>query len=162
VSCFPVPRNIVRTISPYSPLPGHALAIFSFLIGIAGIFVHSINYRERRSLILTAPPGSIASITALTARSGFGELLLPYDNELQLEKKLQGIKFRLDSRTGAIVADEVSEGVPGMGRDDAMLSLLGKHNERLSQHSTSSQAAYQSAVGYPPWVYKTPYDRLAD
>lgn len=113
-------------------------------------------------MILAAPPGSIASITALTARSGFGELILPYDNALELERKLEGIKFRLDKRTGAIVADEVEEGVPGMGRDDAMLSLLGQHSERLTQRSTSSQAAYQSAVGYPPWVYKNPYDKLSD
>ncbi len=105
--------------------------------------------------MLAAPPGSIASITALTARSGFGELLLPYDDEATLEKKLDGIKFRLDKRTGAIVADEVSS-VPGMGRDEAMVALLGK--PALSQHPVSSQAAFQTAVGYPPWVYKTPYD----
>lgn len=146
-----------------SPLPGHFLAMCLIAIGITGIFVHFINYRQRRNLILAAPPGSIASITALTARSGFGELLLPYDDAAQLEKKLDGIKFRLDKRTGAIVADDMyNEGVPGMGRDEAMLSLLGKQNERLTQHSTSSQAAYQAAVGYPPWVYKTPYDRIPD
>ncbi|KAF9446653.1 hypothetical protein P691DRAFT_708152 [Macrolepiota fuliginosa MF-IS2] len=144
------------------PLPGHFLALCLFAIGIIGFFVHLLNYRQRSKLILAAPPGSIASITALTARSGFGELLLPYDNEEQLEKKLDGIKFRLDRRTGAIVADEVDEGVPGTGREEALLSLLGRQNERLSQHSTSSQASYQAAVGYPPWVYKTPYDRIPD
>ncbi|KXN91339.1 hypothetical protein AN958_01314 [Leucoagaricus sp. SymC.cos] len=144
------------------PLPGHILSTCLFVIGVLGLFIHFLNYRQRKKLILATPPGSIASITALTARSGFGELLLPYDTTLQLEKKLEGIKFRLDRRTGAIVADDVPEGVPGMGRDDAMLSLLGKHNERLSQHSTSSQAAYQTAVGYPPWVYKTPYEKLPE
>lgn len=151
-----------------SPLPGHFLAFCLFAIGFTGLFVRFINHRQRKKLILAAPPGSIASITALTARSGFGELLLPYDNEAELEKKLSGIKFRLDKRTGAIVADELDEGLPGMemGRNEAMRSLLGEHNERLSQHSTSSQIAFQSAAGavYPPWVskYKTPYEQLRD
>lgn len=125
------------------------------MIGLTGLVIHFFNFRQRRELLLAAPPGSIASITALTARSGFGELILPYDDEATLEKKLDGIKFRLDERTGAIVADE-SEGVPWMDRDDAMDSLLGK--QKLNQHSISSQAAFQTAVGYPPWVYKTPYE----
>lgn len=42
----------------------------------------------------------------MTARSGFGDLLLPYDNEAIMEKKLQGLWFRLDKRSGAIVADD--------------------------------------------------------
>ncbi|KAF5347802.1 hypothetical protein D9756_010270 [Leucocoprinus leucothites] len=151
-----VPRLVIDS------LPGHLLAILLLSIGIVGVFVRIINHRQRRNLILAAPPGSIASITALTARSGFGELLLPYDNALQLERKLEGIKFCLDKRTGAIVADDASEGVPGMGRDDAMLSLLGRQNERLSQHSTSSQVAYQTASRFGPWVYKNPYEQVPD
>ncbi|KAJ3572065.1 hypothetical protein NP233_g3339 [Leucocoprinus birnbaumii] len=145
------------------PLPGHVLALLLLLIGVVGIVVRFINYRQRRKLLLAAPPGTIASITALTARSGFGELILPYDDESQLEKKLEGIKFRLDRRTGAIVADDVpSEDYTGMGRDYAMLSLLGKQNERLSQHSTSSQVAYQTAASFGPWVYRNPYERLPE
>jgi hypothetical protein len=92
----------------------------------------------------------------LTARSGFGDLLLPYDNTKELDKKLQGIKFRLDKRTGAIVADEVGEGVAviDLGRNEAFRALLGQHDERFSQHASSSQMALQGALGYPPWVAK--------
>ncbi|KII84757.1 hypothetical protein PLICRDRAFT_94907 [Plicaturopsis crispa FD-325 SS-3] len=88
------------------PLSGHALAVVLFLIGIVGIVVHFIHSRARRNLYLTSPPGSIAAIVSLTSRSGFGDLLLPYDDEETLRRKLSGLRFRLDRRTGAIVADE--------------------------------------------------------
>lgn len=90
---------------------------------------------------------------ALTSRSGFGELLYPYDDELTLEKKLDGIRFRLDRRTGAIVADDYETERAGMGRDDAMLSLLGKGpNDPISAAShSSSHLAYQAATGILPW-----------
>ena len=136
-----------------SPLPAHALAILCIFTGIIGIVLHILNRRQRKKLILATPPGSIASIVALTSRSGFGELLLPYDNELALEKKLDGIRFRLDSRTGAIVADDYETERMGMDRDDAMLSLLGKNpGDPISaaEHS-STYLAYQAAGGTIPW-----------
>ncbi|TFK38446.1 hypothetical protein BDQ12DRAFT_605866 [Crucibulum laeve] len=143
------------------PLPAHALAFFLFSIGFLGVFLHIINRRQREKLLLAAPPGSIASIVALTARSGFGDLLLPYDNALTLEKKLDGLKFRLDRRTGAILAeDDGPEGVV-VGRDDAMLSLLGKDRQSTPmQAGSSTDLAYQTAVGYPPHQgpLRTPYD----
>ncbi|EKM82087.1 hypothetical protein AGABI1DRAFT_55238 [Agaricus bisporus var. burnettii JB137-S8] len=139
------------------PLPSRILSICLVLVGLSGLIVHIINYRQRRRLLLTTPPGTIASITALTVRSGFGNLLLPYDNTKELDKKLKGIRFRLDKRTGAIVADEVEEGIPGidLGRNEAFRVLLGHREDPFGQHGSSSQAAFQAAVGYPPWVTKT-------
>lgn len=115
-----------------------------------------MHQRERRKLLLAAPPGSIAAIMSLTSRSGFGELLLPYDDEKTLERKLSGLRFRMDRRTGAIVADDEGTERAAMGPDDAMLSLLGQGHPRDTASSSSSHLAYQAAAGYPPW--KTPYD----
>ncbi|KAH9475216.1 hypothetical protein JR316_0012327 [Psilocybe cubensis] len=142
-----VPRLVV------DPLPAHFLAIILILTGVIGMYLHVHNRRQRKTLLLATPPGSIASIVALTSRSGFGELLYPYDDELTLEKKLDGIRFRLDRRTGAILADDFETERAGMGRDDALLSLLGKApNEPISAASHSSSAlAYQAANGILPW-----------
>jgi hypothetical protein len=41
----------------------------------------------------------------MTGRSGFGELLVPYDTDENLKEKLDPLRFRLDARTGAILAD---------------------------------------------------------
>lgn len=152
-----------------SPLPAHLLAVILLLIGFIGVFLHIINRRQRQKLLLAAPPGSIAAVVSLTSRSGFGELLLPYDNEKTLERKLNGLLFRLDKRTGAIVADDddiVAEGRL-QGPDDAMASLLG-HEHKLEPHTpsaASSHTAYQASPGYPPWQqqpqqpsFRTPYD----
>lgn len=154
---------VVELISPpCSPLPAHALACIMFLIGLIGVFLHIFNRRQRKRLLLAAPPGSIAAIVSLTSRSGFGELLLPYDDEKTLERKLDGLRFRLDRRTGAILAEE--SGVEGivLGPDDAMMSLLGTHHRQSSAAAShSSHTAYQVAVGLPPWErqpLRTPYD----
>ncbi|GLB42726.1 putative protein of unknown function (DUF3433) [Lyophyllum shimeji] len=138
------------------PLPGHALALFLILTGIIGFVVQFLHTRERRKLLVAAPPGSIAAIVSLTSRSGFGELLYPYDDAATLERKLEGLRFRLDRRTGAIVADDYGTERAHMGPDDAMLSLLGQGHMRDTTTSSSSHLAYQAAAGYPPW--KTPYD----
>ncbi|KIO00664.1 hypothetical protein M404DRAFT_756865 [Pisolithus tinctorius Marx 270] len=105
-------------------LPAHLLSSLMFLIGIAGLIVHLLHARSRRKLWLTSPPGSIASIVSLTSRSGFGELLLPYDDESRMRSTLSGLKFHLDQRTGAIVAEEGR----GFDASGAKASLLG-HEE---------------------------------
>ncbi|KAG6902393.1 hypothetical protein C0995_000598 [Termitomyces sp. Mi166 len=124
--------------------------------GSSGIVLQILHQRERRKVLLTAPPGSIGAVVALTARSGFGELLLPYDDEATLHRKLGGLVFRLDRRTGAIVVDDDAIYDNNLGSDDAMLSLLGQSRSRDTTISSSSALAYQAASGYPPW--KTPYD----
>lgn len=92
------------------------------IIGIVGLVVHYLHRRARRTLWLTSPPGSIAAIVSLTSRSGFGELLLPYDDERRMQDSLAGLTFCLDQRTGAIVAEEdfgAAEGADGV-------ALLGR------------------------------------
>lgn len=130
--------------------------------------VHVLHRNQRKKLRLSAEPGSIAATMALTARSGFGTLLTPYDGELTMEKRLEGLKFGLDKRTGAIIAESDDEGsvnggmgelngntltTPGGGLkgDELRMSLLSQTASPMS----SSFAAYQSAVGHvghvEPW-----------
>ncbi|KAF8812964.1 hypothetical protein BYT27DRAFT_7158795 [Phlegmacium glaucopus] len=135
-----------------APVPAHALAVTLILTGFIGFFLHAINRRERRRLLLAAPPGSIASITSLTSRLGFGELLLPYDDERTLEKKLDGLRFRLDKFTGAIVAD-------GVGTKRTQSTVLSANStmslldtpttlwESVSPPMSSSDTAYAIASG---------------
>lgn len=85
------------------------------LTGLLGLFLHLAHRRARSTLRLTHSPGSLASSAALTARSGFGELLAPYDTNDTLKDKLAHLRFRLDPRTGAVIADAINgrEGVYG-------------------------------------------------
>ncbi|KAJ7636408.1 hypothetical protein FB45DRAFT_446640 [Roridomyces roridus] len=87
-------------------LPAHALAFLLASSGLLGILLALINRRQRRELYLTAPPGSIAAALSVTSRSGFGHLLLPYDSVEVMGSKLAGLRFGLDRRTGAVIADE--------------------------------------------------------
>ncbi|KAJ7207923.1 hypothetical protein GGX14DRAFT_454832 [Mycena pura] len=132
------------------PLPAHVLAFSLLASGFLGVFLHLINRRQRRALYLTAPPGTLAATLALAARSGFGELLLPYDDFATLDKKLDGLRFRLDKRTGAIVADpyDSADDEPFREPDDAKMSLLG--NRRLAQ---------EMALAVAEGRRKMPYDK---
>lgn len=103
------------------------------LVGLGGLVITLLNYRQRRGLLLATPPGSIASAAALTAHSGFGDLLLPYDSEEDIERKLRGYRFRLDRRTGAIVAEDYDEAEAtgrGSPKDEQLASLLGSSESR--------------------------------
>ncbi|KAJ7207916.1 hypothetical protein GGX14DRAFT_454812 [Mycena pura] len=149
-----------------SPLPGHALAFLLFASGFLGVFLHLISRRQRRALYLTAPPGTAAAALALTARSGFGELLLPYDDFATLEKKLDGLRFRLDKRTGAILADayDSADDASFRGPDDARMSLLGNRREaHMSSTQLAQEMALEVAEANPAsWKresLKTPYDK---
>jgi hypothetical protein len=66
---------------------------------------------------------------ALTSHSGFGELLLPYDNIATFSRALAPLRFALDKRTGAIVVDDsrVAFGDPPtqVARDETMMTLMG-------------------------------------
>lgn len=144
------------------------------VIGITGLAVHLIHSRVRRLLHLTAPPGSIAGIVSLTSRSGFGELLLPYDTEASMKKKLKELRFTLDPRTGAIVADEFGDDLRARGGKEwaegvegAMMALLGgahsekdsesgSHQEKDFRGSKTTVAAY-SPYSLPPSPSPTPY-----
>lgn len=146
------------------PFPGHSLAFLLFATGFLGLFLQLINRRQRRNLFMAAEPGTIAGALALTARSGFGDLLLPYDSREVMEKKLEGLRFRLDKRTGAILADDYEPtGDDGSfrGPDDAMMSLLGKRDTMQSSSQLAQEAALEAAGAYPVWrqELKTPYDK---
>jgi len=101
-----------------------------FIIGLVGLVVHITHMRVRRNLWLTSPPGSIAAIVSLTSRSGFGDVLLPYDDEATIARKLKGLRFGLDGRTGAIVAEDDGTGPVKLGRDESMMTLLSRDRRR--------------------------------
>ncbi|KAF8132440.1 hypothetical protein EV363DRAFT_1216054 [Boletus edulis] len=94
------PRLFVQT------LPAFILSSLMIAIGFVGFGVHYLHRRARRRLWLTSPPGSIGAIVSLTSRSGFGQFLLPYDDERKMQERLGGLTFCIDERTGAIVAEE--------------------------------------------------------
>lgn len=93
------------------------------------LVLHYLHFRQRRDVYLTHAPGSIASGVALTAHSGFGELLLPYDDQAALARALEPFRFCLDRRTGAIVVDDSSFVYAGElaarpARDETMMTLI--------------------------------------
>jgi hypothetical protein len=95
------------------------------------LVLHYLHFKQRRDIYLAHPPGTIASNVALTAHSGFGELLLPYDNQEALAKALEPFRFCLDRRTGAIVVDDSSVAYAGElparpVRDETMMTLMTK------------------------------------
>ncbi|KAI0344122.1 hypothetical protein BDW22DRAFT_1372815 [Trametopsis cervina] len=92
---------------------GHALASALIIVGLTGLAIHIAHRQVRARLHLTAHPGTIASVVALTAHSGFGELLYPFDTKRDIRRKLRDMRFSLDPRTGAIVADVLD----GEGRE---------------------------------------------
>jgi hypothetical protein len=113
-----------------------------FLIGAVGLAIHFVHRSLRREIILAVQIGTIAGVVSLTARSGFGELLFPYDTIEMMDKKLEGLRFTLDRRTGAILADEVQQGGfddrsggdgRGDGEDEMMMSLLSRTERRQSE-----------------------------
>ncbi|OBZ73388.1 hypothetical protein A0H81_07130 [Grifola frondosa] len=134
-----------------SGLAGHGLATLLFIVGLTGLVLHTLHRRHRRTLYLTAPPGSIASSLALAYHSGFGELLTPYDDEKSMQRKLASLRFGFDMRTGAIVAEEVgrvgSEG--GYGEDkkgllggDVYVSEMEVSEDERATQSDSTHSAY--------------------
>ncbi|KAK0218793.1 hypothetical protein IW262DRAFT_1274072 [Armillaria fumosa] len=153
-----VPRLVINS------LPGHALALLLFVIGFIGTFLHIINQRQRRHLFIASPPGSIGGIVSMTSHSGFGQLLVPYDSEKNIEEKLKGLRFRLDKRTGAIVAEDDDSGdFEGEGDGVALLGMAKGHARNSSLSVLSS--AQDAVTGYPPWKgrpvpLRTPYDPL--
>lgn len=85
---------------------------------------------------MTSPPGSIATIVALTSRSGFGDLLLPYDDVSRMKNNLAGLTFRLDKRTGAIVAEE-DFGVGNTSDNTALLGGNGDYDVKMGANNFS-------------------------
>ena len=114
-------------------------------MGTAGAVVHFLSRRERRRLLLATRPGTIAAIVSLTSRSGWGELLLPYDDQDSLTEKLSTLKFGLDPRTGAIVVDD--DGTPSVDNSQEEIKL-----GLLDQGANSSRQLTPSLASDPPPV----------
>ena len=107
---FNSPKNLYSSRNFHcSTAPSHALAAVLLLVAFSGTLIHLMHRRERRNVYLTHPPGSVAASTALAYHSGFGELLLPYDNDETMAHKLRSLRFGFDKRTGAIYADDLEE-----------------------------------------------------
>lgn len=121
-----------------SVLAAHGLAITMILVGLFGIATHVAHRRMRRALFLTAPPGTIAAVLALTSHSGFGALLYPYDSERAMAAKLAALRFSLDPRTGAIVADQYEY-------DDAPRD---EDAEKVELHALGSETTLIQGVRY--------------
>lgn len=156
-------RGELTSIEPrlwVDPFPAHFLAAALMLTGFAGMFLHVKNRSQRKQVHLATQPGSIAATVSLTSRSGWGELLTPYDDIVALEKKMEGMKFTLDKRTGAIVAEEAAGPPAGpvlplrlSEEFDIQMSLMGKYEPSpgVETMESSSFAAFQTAAGITPW-----------
>ncbi len=106
------------------------------------LVLHYLHFRQRRDIYLAHCPGSIASAVALTAHSGFGELLVPYDDEAAISRALAPFRFRLDSRTGAIVVDDSSVKYGGEmplqpAREETMMTLINGKDAGLERRDSS-------------------------
>ena len=116
-------------------------------MGISSVVLvlHYLHFRQRRDIHLTHPPGTIASNVALTAHSGFGELMLPYDDQTELARALEPLRFCLDRRTGAIAVDdsafayagELPPARPTPTRDETMMTLIKRNNSPPERRDSS-------------------------
>ncbi|KAH9980405.1 hypothetical protein BJV74DRAFT_857216 [Russula compacta] len=95
------------------PLPAHILAMTCISVAAVVFGLHFIHFRRRRDIYIPHYPGTIGSVVALTSHSGFGELLMPHDDQEGLSRALAPLRFCLDRRTGAIVVD--NSAVPYVG-----------------------------------------------
>jgi len=115
------------------------------MLTAAVVFVlHFMHFRQRRGFSLTHPPGSIASSMALASHSGFGELLLPYENEADFSRALASLRFCLDKRTGAIVVDDSAIAYGGEApmhaiADETMMTLIGKGQKHQRDDSVGPE-----------------------
>jgi hypothetical protein len=121
--------------------------VFLFLIGASGIVFHVLHWRTRRRLHVTAQPGVIGTAVAMTAHSGFGTRLLPYDTTEEIERKLHGLRFHIDRRTGGIVAEEVYDDDDDDVEEDGKMLLGGKSEVLLSSSDVHTPPLYNPYAG---------------
>ncbi|TDL20471.1 hypothetical protein BD410DRAFT_872067 [Rickenella mellea] len=141
-----IPANLIllRPRLSVEKLAAYGLSTILITVGIMGLSLVTWFRHERKRIYLHAFPGSIAAALALTSRSGFGELLVPYDTRWTMKTKLDGLRFSLDSRTGAIIADDdVKEDreTTVLGSKELTIPLLG-HDQTFSgliQHHSSPE-----------------------
>ena len=114
-------------------IPCHFLSSICIVTAVALLVLHSIHHRQRRNIRLAHSPGTICSAVALSWHSGFGELLMPYDNEAQFSRKLAPLRFSLDPRTGAIVVDDSA--IAEAGELAAKMALVDETTPALVEKS---------------------------
>ena len=105
-------------------IPCHFLSSICILTAAVLLVLHFMHRRRRRNIRLAHSPGTICSAVALTWHSGFGELLMPYENEAQFSRKLASLRFCLDRLTGAIVLDDSAIAEAEDLRDETMTTLV--------------------------------------
>ncbi|THH11954.1 hypothetical protein EW146_g7872 [Bondarzewia mesenterica] len=140
-----------------APIPAHVLSTTLVFVGILIICIHITHWRSRRDVYLTHAPGSIATVVSQTSRSGFGELLFPYDDEKRIRKKLEGLRFRLDQRTSAIVVDDRAvmfggSSVPSTpdAREQSMMALIGQRHVKTDSRNGRSSVGGRYSDHAPP------------
>jgi hypothetical protein len=126
------------------PLAAHALAIMCIVIAGVVLCLHLMHFRRRRDIYIPHPPGTIASAVALTSRSGFGDLLMPYDDEKAMSRALAPLRFCLDGRTGAVVVDDEAIAFAGemrtpAMRDETTMTLIGKGQQHQREDSSEGE-----------------------
>ncbi|KAJ7775089.1 hypothetical protein B0H16DRAFT_1303748 [Mycena metata] len=125
-------------------LPAHALSAVLTFIGLSALFLHIVHSRQRRRFFLAASPGSIAHIISMTAHARFGEKLYPYDDDETLARKLAGLNFSLDPRTGAVVADRH---LGPVAAPSSAFTVTPYTEAELRPRSSSSTVAESAVVG---------------
>jgi hypothetical protein len=104
----------VKTTEPrlwVDPAAAHPLAAGLIGIAIASLLMHLAHQRARRTMFISAEPGTIAGAMAITPAELTG-LLHPGDNQRSIEKKLRKMRFGLNPATWEIEARDVTTGAP--------------------------------------------------
>lgn len=86
----------------YRPVSVHLLAILCIVTGLSLSVIYYLHAQQRRNLHLADRPSTLGVAGALFARGRVAELLDPRDTNKDIERKLAGMKFKLDSETGAV------------------------------------------------------------
>lgn len=125
------------------------------VVGIVGSVIHVRHRRARGGIRLNHQPSTIASIAALSARSGLSELLDPTDDVDTIRRKLESLLFSLDADTGAVITcpreGDVEDAVVqlpqvGMREDDD--GLGESYRERPALVPTARRDFYDGVLAW--------------
>lgn len=91
-----------------SPFAVHILAVALLILAISGTYVNVNHTLERRDLLLTHVPGTIASAVALGSRTRIGDILAdPHQlaDSADMEARLHEMRFMMNPVTLKIVTE---------------------------------------------------------
>ncbi|KAJ7320803.1 hypothetical protein DFH08DRAFT_970524 [Mycena albidolilacea] len=146
-------RLLIERVFSYltaGAIPAHILAGALTLIGFSALLLHLVHLRQRRRFFLAASPGSIAHTLSLAAHAQFAHRLYPYDDDDEILRKLAGMRFGLDPRTGAIVADSDGNGekvVTPMELETGMYGADSSPGTTVVGKDVEEGGAYKFAFG---------------